>query len=838
MLKIWISFFVALLCLDVTGFAGDIFPPVPQNARWIQVIESVSDNGQGVILKAELNTGDPVTLLVNPLTGNMVRIRANTNGVFDRTLQEKDGFIRTEWPATGYELIESDDACQIQLEHLTVSIQKDPFCLEFSQKGKPLTGLIEGKSILFNDETCQIKMATPPEEKFMGFGYQGSRYVYPFDPDRTPLNHRGHHVQMLGLTNQRAYYVPFFQSSRGYGFFLNTLTESFWDMAKTDPEEYSIKIDEPELDFYFIAGPRFKSILSTYTALTGRAPLPPKWRLGREEGEPVMFGIIEDGGIPYHGWNTQWYDTKQILHRANEMRDKDIPGDYYLLENSWQTIRNSFEWVSEIPDPGFLLDSLRKMHFKPALWERPTLHADDYALYNEAEKKGYLVLGPDNKPYTVHHNYNPDPGRMGQIKAMVDFTNPAAVKWWKKQLKDLIDLGGCTFKMDSEGSGWNENLVEAKETRWHNGMTGRELENYYGPLHMKVVFEALKEGLNGKRATLGGCYHQGYFASSKYPYMAFGDRNTHSNAELRIRPAINNAMCGIAYWHQSKGRGISFDGLPTVDDVHRIRLIPHTYSYWHIATTRGLPVIRPMILEFQDDPECYKADAQFMFGKEFLVAPGVKGADEWREVFPPPGREGEVWERGRNWRKVYLPEGEWVNYRTQEKYLGPGWQHFQFREDEDPILVRGGAIIPKGPFVEYIEQKPMNPIELEIYPCGESEFIMYEDDGETYDYESGAFALTKFTCHELEDGIEVRIHPVKGEFKGMITKRDYTLSIIGTTEPEEILVNGRSIDSWHYHGSRKHDDFKRILRFDIPKVDVKQGTTVKMNGAKPIKIYF
>ncbi len=825
---------MAIFCATNTGIAGSNSHPMDMdNPMWIQSVKSITGQEHSVILSAVFNTGEPVQIQISPLKGNMVRVRVCQQGNFEPTLQEKDGFIKSDWPEIVYEMTESDHEVQIQMDSLEVKIRKDPFHLSFLQDDSILTCLTEEKSILFDGESCEVRLSTPVYEKFMGFGYQGSRYVYPFDPGRTPFDHRGHHVQMMGLTNQRAYYVPFFQSSRGYGFFLNTLTESFWDMAKTNSTQYSITIDEPVLDFYLIAGPEFKTILKGWSEIVGRATLPPKWRLGRKEGEPVMFGIIEDGRIPYHGWNTQWYDTKQIIHRMHQMRDEDIPGDYYLLENTWQTIRNSFEWVSEIPDPKFLLDTMRAMHFKPCLWERPTLHADDYALYNTAGKKGYLVRGPDGDVFKLLHNFNER--RLGQVKAMVDFTNPAAVKWWSRELDELIKLGGWMFKMDSEGSGFNENVPETKKTRWHNGMTGRQLENYYGPMHMKVVYEATRKALDGKRACMG-CYHQGYFASPKYPYMAFGDRNTYSNNELRIRPAINNAMCGIAYWEG--GGGISFDGIPGLGDVERIRLIPHTYTCWHIATSEGIPIMRPMVLEFQDDPECYRADAQYMFGKEFLVAPGVRGAGISREVYPDDGRQRDMWVEGRHWRKVYLPAGEWVNHWTKEKYLGPAWKYFPVRENQAPLFVREGSIIPRGPFVEFLEQKPMDPIELEVYPCGKSEFTMYEDDGESYAYESGEFVLTRFTCEETTGGIEFRIHPVQGEFPGMFHRRDYVLKVIGTTEPGAIFVDGQEINTWDYHGSRKHDDLVRCLTFDVKGVNAREGASISIKGAETIKIYF
>ena len=125
-----------------------------------------------------------------------------------------------------------------------------------------------------------------------------------------------------------------------------------------------------------------------------------------------------------------------------------------------------------------------------------------------------------------------------------------------------------------------------------------------------------------------------------------------------------------------------------------------------------------MVFDYQDDPESYKADTQFLYGEGFLVAPTIPGSKDSLQIFPPRtdvrGMDSE-WETGKNWRRVYLPEGEWINYWTKEKYMGPEWRYFQIKEGGmQPIFVRGGAIIPFGPMMEYSEEKPADPLTLEI----------------------------------------------------------------------------------------------------------------------------
>jgi alpha-glucosidase (family GH31 glycosyl hydrolase) len=324
--------------------------------------------------------------------------------------------------------------------------------------------------------------------------------------------------------------------------------------------------------------------------------------------------------------------------------------------------------------------------------------------------------------------------------------------------------------------------------------------------------------------------------------MNLGDRTRQSSQRLRTRIALNYAMSGVPFW---RGGAFDFTGLPLTDTELKTRMMPYTYSYWHQAQATGLPIMRPMVLEYQDDPETHDLDSQFLYGEEFLIAPVIDGLKS---------PQATSLEEGEAWVRVYIPEGEWIDYWNDDRYIGPGWKHLKATPGQEPTLVRGGAIIPMGPMMEYIGEKPNNPLTLDVYPDGASRFVMYEDDGETYAYESGAYSTTEFTCREEKAGVEIGIGPAEGHYEGMLESRDYRLRLHGITEPRSITVNGREVvklgseDEWQEADSgwrvekggvfSIHGGGPFVVHVKLPTVKRSERVRINLEGAAPIRYYF
>ena len=204
----------------------------------------------------------------------------------------------------------------------------------------------------------------------------------------------------------------------------------------------------------------------------------------------------------------------------------------------------------------------------------------------------------------------------------------------------------------------------------------------------------------------------------------------------------------------------------------RYRLFPYIYNAFHQWVSESKPILRPLVYDFQNDPNCCKVNHQFMFGNDILVAPVVI-------------------EKIRDWA-VYLPRGKWLDYWTKEEYIGGKVISIECPLEMIPLFVRKGAIIPTQADMMYIGENRIDPLILDIYPYKKSEINYYEDDGITYNYKKGEFCLTKIECEENLDNTIIKIHPRDGPYdpgdRHVILKIN---SVIGI--PKEIKINDKII---------------------------------------------
>jgi alpha-D-xyloside xylohydrolase len=187
--------------------------------------------------------------------------------------------------------------------------------------------------------------------------------------------------------------------------------------------------------------------------------------------------------------------------------------------------------------------------------------------------------------------------------------------------------------------------------------------------------------------------------------------------ELYVRWAQWGLLCSHSRGHGTASREPWSQGEQALAifkgyDELRYRLIPYLYSYAHLAHRTGLPVLRPLVLEYQDDPTVYGVDLEYLLGSELLVAP--------------------VFEAGATERRVYLPAGRWHDFWTDCEYEGQRWVTVPAPLERIPLFVKGGSIVPFGPVEQFVGEKGTDELELRVYPVdGQAEFMLYEDEGAT-----------------------------------------------------------------------------------------------------------
>ena len=246
---------------------------------------------------------------------------------------------------------------------------------------------------------------------------------------------------------------------------------------------------------------------------------------------------------------------------------------------------------------------------------------------------------------------------------------------------------------------------------------------------------------------------------------------------------------------------IMWTGDSTADNNYRFygklryQLIPYIYTYAWKTTQTGLPMVRAMVLEYQDDPKTYSAYCQYLLGENLLIAP--------------------LWSDTTFSREIYLPAGEWIDFWDETKYQGQQDITYTAPIDKVPILVKSGAIIPMAPENQRYMDEKKGPYTIHIYPNGRSSFQLYEDDGVSYDYEKGVYAVTTFKCIETDNGITINKSAPKGTY--VIPERDHLfcvhkeISLKSVTKDNKTLEHfdkktgfDKAPEGWFYDIMKKH----------------------------------
>ncbi len=404
-----------------------------------------------------------------------------------------------------------------------------------------------------------------------------------------------------------------------------------------------------------VAGPTPKDVLARYTALTGRPALPPAW----------SFGL----------WLTTSfctsYDEATVTSFVDGMAERGIPLSVFHFDCFWMREYqwSDFLWDPEVfPDPEGMLARLKERGLRVSMWINPYI-AQKSALFAEGAERGYLVRRANGDVWQW------DLWQPGM--ALVDFTNPEAAAWYEDKLRLLLDQGVDCFKTD-----FGERVPT--DVVWHDGSDPERMHNYYAQLYNKAVFDLLERErgageavLFARSATAGG---------QQYP-VHWGGSHDIGGFEGTPDPAVFKRWLafGLLSSHSRLHGNVSYRvpwefGEEAVDVARRFtllkhRLMPYLYGVAAEAHRTGVPMMRPMLVEFPGDPATRTLDRQYMLGPDLLVAP----------VFT---EDGEV--------EYYVPEGTWTSLLTGESVTGPAWRHETHGFDSLPVLVRDGAVLPWG----------------------------------------------------------------------------------------------------------------------------------------------
>ena len=543
------------------------------------------------------------------------------------------------------------------------------------------------------------------------FRLQPDEHLYGLGGQYGPLDKRGQRIvswnrDVYGLTGSAKTYfnVPFFLSNRGYGIFVNHSSPITYELGWPAVETGAFRVEDPYLDYFLIYGPGPKDILARYHQLTGRAPAPPLW----------SFGVWMSRCI--------YYTRAEVEAVIARLRELEIPCDVVTLDSAWLKERRrygtagcDFAWNDDdFPDPVGMIKGLGEQGVKVCLWENPYIWKGT-ALYEEGERRGYLVRTRDGGLAQVPDN----PGT-----GLPDLTNPRAYRWWQAQHRRLLRIGVATFKTD-----YAEAVPE--DAVFANGLTGHEMHNVYPLLYNQASFEATAEERD--EAVVWG--RSGYAGSQRYPLNWVGDSPiSFAGMAAALRAGLSLSLSGIPFWSHDIGgfwspagpaaltptlyiRWAQFGLLSSHARFHgigprepwaygeqavaivrefarlRYRLLPYLWALAHEASETGVPVVRPMCLEFPNDRLASGLDRQYMLGPSLLVAP----------VLNEEGRCG-----------LYLPPGRWYDFWTNKASVGPAALELEVPLERIPLFVREDLILPMTPAMDFVGQRPWEPIQFDV----------------------------------------------------------------------------------------------------------------------------
>ncbi|MBF4561548.1 alpha-xylosidase [Microbacterium sp. VKM Ac-2870] len=685
-----------------------------------------------------LNRPVLTTTLSSPAEGVVrVRIAHHTGGTWH------GGFpLPGAVPGGAGTTVVSDAESTVETGALTARVSAGaPWSLSFEVDGRRVTGSghkAEGyirltpdaqvdTGIVGNARAGQLSptaSAYVHEQLELGVG----ELVYGLGERFGPLVKNGQTVDIWnadgGTSSEQAYKnVPFYLTNRGYGVLVNDPGHVSFEVGAEAVERVQFSVPGEVLEYFVIAGPTPKDVLRRYTALTGRPPIVPAW----------SYGLWLSTSF------TTDYDEATITSFIDEMARRELPVSVFHFDCFWMREFNwcDFEWDPRVfPDPTNMLARLHAKDLRVCVWINPYI-AQRSPLFREAADGGYLVRRADGSVWQW------DLWQAGM--GLVDFTNPDATAWYQGKLHALLEQGVDCFKTD-----FGERIPT--DVVWADGSDPHRMHNFYTELYNRAVHDVLVESraendavLFARSATAGG---------QSMPVHWGGDStSTFTSMAETLRGGLSLAMSGFAYWSHDIG---GFEGTPDAAVYKRwtafgllgshsrfhgsgsyrvpwafdeeavevtrlftrlkMRLMPYLYQLGVEAARTGIPLMRPMQVEFPDDPAVAYLDRQYMLGPSLLVAP-VMSAD------------GEV--------EFYLPDGEWTSLLSGERVSGGRWRRETHGFDSLPLYVRPGAVLPWGAREDRPDYDYLDGLELRVFAGGSGtrEVVVTAPDGRRQTFE-------------------------------------------------------------------------------------------------------
>lgn len=774
---------------------------------------------------SSLPTVNGNTVLIN-CTNADVQIKICGQDVIKVWCDPEKTFARTnpKWYSSGSFVVDTEDLggpatitaldkgtyYEILTDLISIQVQKTPMRISFYDKNNTeicsdysSNGM--GWDAATGEMRCWKKIHTG--ENFFGLGQsrvdfnKTGKAVINWNKDlyggSEPFSVGGNDAGSVYYTSN-----PFFISTKGYGIYFDNSSRTVFNMGKENSQYYFFGSLSPvakgEMIYYFIYGPNLKKVITRYTDMTGKSFFPPRWTFGNMQSH---WGYTQND-VDYKQGTVSW-----------TYRNKNIPCDAMICDIEWYACQCApVAWNRDnFPNAVAMIKNLHDNGFKVLTIDDPNISDNQSACtqaFSTASTNNYFAQTAAGQISKVNWPW-------GGSSGLMDFFNTEAQSWWGQLHTPRMDEGIDGFWLDM-----NEPARYNADMRFNLSKTTplgdiKELHNVYALAHARTNYLWMRNyfdniAKNNKRPFL--IVRGGFCGQQKFALNWSGDISRDWDwYSSQIYQAMSAGICGFPLWSHDlggfmgskpsenlMGRWIEFGAFSPICRFHymngdpanepwqhgtkveniartylqlRYRLKPYLYNEIakSVVFKTGLPIMRALVLEYQDDVNTFNQSSEYLYGSNLLIAPVVT-QDAVR-------------------RSVYLPKGSWIDYWDGTEYTGPQTiANYSAPLEKLPIFVRAGAIIPMYPVMNFDKEKPADPITYEIYPQGTSADTLYEDEGETHEYQKGKYSTITLNVqgYSSAGNVTITVGGSIGNFTGKLTQRTSLFSVLYRQKPDSI----------------------------------------------------
>ena len=613
--------------------------------------------------------------------------------------------------------------------------------------------------------TCKVRQSylLDADEAIFGLGQHQQGH----------MNQRGQKVFLQQVNTEIA--IPLIHSIKGYALFWdNYSTTTFTD------NEQGMTFDSEAgdlCDYYFVYGGSSDKVIAGLRQLTGEAPMFPLWTYGFWQSRE------------------RYVSQDQLVGIVKKYRELKVPLDGIIQDwKYWgesDRLWSAVEFLNpQFPDPAKMLREVHQLnaHAMISIW--PSM-GPETRIFADMDKR-HLLMGhetfPQNNGVRVYNAYSAE----------------ARDLYWSYIKRNMFDIGMDAWWLDATEP--EHNPIKPEDYDYQTGIgTFRELRNAFPLFTVGGVYEHQRQTTSDKRVFI--LTRSAFAGQQRYGAQSWsGDVGSAWDVlRKQVPAALNFSLSGIPYWNSDIGgfhasefpKGIddpafhelyvrwmqfavftgmmrshgtstpreiflfgnrgywAFDAQEKAINL-RYRLLPYIYSTAWNVTSQGGSIMRPLFADFADDKKVTETGDEYLFGRSFLVAPVLSSGTS---------------------RTLYLPEGsDWIDFWNGKTLSGGQELTRETPIDEIPLYVKAGTILPIGPTVQYAEEKAWDALQIRIYPGADGEFVLYEDEGDNYNYENGRYSTIRMTW---DDGARrLTISSREGDFDGMLQQRQFNVVLV------------------------------------------------------------